>query len=168
MAFLPKQSYSQTTFSMIFLIRKEKHTYLVCFPKQSNSQTMKLHEKKNRKYHTCEHILALFPIKSIFRDIYRLRFSRNKQKRKAYQYFQQQKDQGDKDTITQLKVFSVLGELKKTGLGYLPGRHLPPPNNDIEGNIDELYTNAFALHKFEHIQNHDNEYAENIQGVNSF
>ena len=46
MAFLPKQSYSQTTFSMIFLIRKEKHTYLVCLPKQSNSQTIKLHEKR--------------------------------------------------------------------------------------------------------------------------
>ena len=39
-------------------------------------------------------------------------------------------------------------------------------DNDIEGNIDELYTNA--LHKFELIQNHDNEYAQNIQGVNSF
>ena len=39
-------------------------------------------------------------------------------------------------------------------------------DDDIEGKIDELYTNAF--HKFEHIQNHNNEYAQNIQGVNSF
>ena len=45
MALFPKQSYSQTTFSMIFLSEKKKHTYLVCFPKQS---TMKLHEKKNK------------------------------------------------------------------------------------------------------------------------
>ena len=39
-------------------------------------------------------------------------------------------------------------------------------DNDFEDNIDELYANGF--HNFEHIQNHDNEYAENIQGVNSF
>ena len=41
-------------------------------------------------------------------------------------------------------------------------------DNDIEDNIDELYTNAFAFHKFEHIENHNNVYAKNIQGVNSF
>ena len=29
-----------------FLSEKKKHTYLVCFPKQSNTKTMKLHDKK--------------------------------------------------------------------------------------------------------------------------
>ena len=41
-------------------------------------------------------------------------------------------------------------------------------DNDIEDNIDELYTNAFPFHIFEVIQNYDNEFAQNIQGVSSF
>ena len=41
-------------------------------------------------------------------------------------------------------------------------------DNDIEDNIDELYTNAFVFCNFEHIQNHNTEYAKNMQGVNSF
>ena len=41
-------------------------------------------------------------------------------------------------------------------------------DNDIEDNIDELYTNAFPFHNFEVIQNYDNEFAQNIQGVSSF
>ena len=41
-------------------------------------------------------------------------------------------------------------------------------HNDIDGNTDELYTNAFPFHNFEVIQNYDNEFAQNIQGVSSF
>ena len=122
------QSYSLTTFSLRFFDQKRKipniHGLLTktellsnhflddfFYQKRKNTHTWSAFQnratlkqwycmKKNRKYHTCEHILALFPKKSIFRDIYRLRFSRNKQERKAYQYFQQKKDLGDKDTMS--------------------------------------------------------------------